>query len=85
MKDGDSLKDIDTEKRTTPLVRLSFQNAELAQASIARLIRARYRNNITDTDYKSLLYGFNTWLGFNKHIKEIDLEKRIELLEAARE
>jgi hypothetical protein len=81
MKKGVSMKDIDTEKRDTPLVRLSFQNAELAQASIARLVRARYKNKISDLDYKSLLYGFNQWLAYNKHIKEIDIEKRLEALE----
>lgn len=80
MKDGDSLKDIDTKKRNTP-VRLSFQTPELAQASIARLIRARYKNRITDIDFKSLLYGFNIWLGYSKHIKEVDLLKRIETVE----
>jgi len=80
MKDGNSIKDIDTEKRNTP-VRLSFQTPELAQASIARLIRARYKNRITDIDFKSLLYGFNIWLGYSKHIKEVDLLKRIETVE----
>ena len=85
MKNDNSSKDIDTEKRNAPLIRLSFQNAELAQASIARLVRARYKGKISDFDFKSLLYGFNIWLGYNKHIKEIDLEKRIEALEAAKQ
>jgi len=80
MNNSNSIKDIDTEKRNTP-VRLSFQNAELAQASIARLVRARYRNKITDIDYKSLLYGFNIWLGYNKHIKDNSLLERLEAIE----
>jgi hypothetical protein len=54
---------------------------QLAQASIARLVRARQKGKISDFDYKSLLYGFNVWLGYNKHIKEIDIEKRLEALE----
>jgi len=80
MKDGDLLKDNDTEKRNT-LVRLSFQTPELAMASIARLIRARYKKKITDVDYKSLLYGFNIWLGYSKHIKDNSLLERLEAIE----
>ena len=75
----------DTKKEDTPLVRLCFQNADLAMGSIGRLIRARYRHKISDVDFKSLIYGFNSWLSFNKHIKECELERRIEALEAARQ
>jgi len=75
------MKDNDNEKRDTSLVRLCFQDAEKAQASVARLVRARYKGKISDLDYKSILYGFNTWLSFNKHVKEVEIEKRLELLE----
>jgi hypothetical protein len=80
MKDGISTKDIDTEKKNTP-VRLSFQTPELAQASIGRLVRARYKNKITDLDYKSILYGYNCWLSYSKHIKENHLLERLEAIE----
>jgi len=80
MKDGNSIKDINTEKRDTP-VRLSFQSPELAQASIGRLVRARYKNRITDIDYKSILYGYNCWLSYSKHIKENSLLERLEAIE----
>jgi hypothetical protein len=81
MKEVVKMKDNDKQKQHTPLVRLSFQNAELAQASIARLVRARYKGNISDFDFKSLLYGFNIWLGYNKHIKENSLLERLEAIE----
>lgn len=83
MNKAEKTAENDTEKQDTPpLVRLCFQTAELAMGSIGRLIRARYRHKIPDTDYKSLLYGFNSWLAFDKHVKEIEIEKRLEKLEA---
>jgi hypothetical protein len=81
MKEGNSMKENGTEKRDTTPVRICFQSAEKVQASIARLIRARYKGKVSDFDYKSLLYGFTQWLAYNKHLKEIDIEKRLEALE----
>jgi hypothetical protein len=75
------MADNDKDKRDTPPVRLSFKSPTAAQASIARLIRARQKNKISDLEYKSLLYGFNIWLAYSKHIKEIDIERRLEALE----
>ena len=65
----------------TPL-RLCFTDAKKAQACVGRLIRLRYKQKIADSEFKSLLWAFNIWLGFEKHIKEIDFEKRLEALEA---
>ena len=72
----------DTGSPDTPLIRLSFQDAKKAQACIGRLIRLRYKKKISDFDYKSILYGMNQWLAYEKHNKELDIEKRIEALEA---
>jgi len=46
------------------------------------LIRLRYKQKIADSEFKSLLWAFNIWLGFEKHIKESDFESRIAALEA---
>ena len=81
MKIDDESINTKTKKVYTP-VRLCFQSARLAQDSIARLIRARFKGTVSDFDYKSLLYGFNIWLGFDKHLKAVDIEKRLERMEA---
>ena len=78
------MQDNDIQETDTHHVRLCFGDAKKAQACIGRLIRLRYKKKISDVEYKSLLYGFNQWLGYEKFIKETDFEKRIEALEAAK-
>jgi hypothetical protein len=75
------MADNDKEKRDTPPVRLCFQNAKKAQESLSRIIRARQKQKISDVDYKAIVYGFTSWLSFEKHIKECAIEKRLEALE----
>lgn len=80
------MRENDNEDMDTPLtgsVRLCFQDAKKLQTTIARLIRARANKKIADSDYKAIIYGINYWLAFEKHIKELDIEKRLEALEAA--
>jgi len=53
----------------------------MTQKSIERLIRARQRNKIKDSEYKAILYGTCQLLSWVKHNKELDIEKRLEKLE----
>ncbi|MCL2185252.1 MAG: hypothetical protein FWB86_05275 [Treponema sp.] len=72
---------LENDTPTKKKIRLFFGDAKGTQKTIARLIRARYRGAISDFEYKSLLYGFNIWLAFSKHIKDIDIEKQMQEIE----
>jgi len=61
--------------------RLSLGNSGAARNSLCKLIRQRYNNSIDSALFCDLVYAINVLLGFDKHILESELNKRIEQLE----
>lgn len=64
-------------------IRLNLDTLEDSRKTYCRLIRLRGRNKIEDAKYKSLIYGMTGLLGFWKLEKELDIERRLESIEAA--
>jgi len=62
--------------------RLSLGNSEAVRASLCKLIRQRYNNSIDTALFRDLVYAINVLLGYDKHIIETDMNKRIEQLES---
>jgi hypothetical protein len=61
--------------------RLSLNDSGAVRTSLCKLIRQRYNNSIDTALFRDLVYAINVLLGYDKHIIETDMNKRIELLE----
>ncbi len=68
------------EPKTPPQLRLN--TPANARRSLARIIRMRAKDEITEADYKSIVYGISSMLGYFKLESDLRIEERIEALEA---
>ena len=77
--------DIDNIDKVTPSKqrkkRLGLDNNKLARASLCKLIRAYYNNELTDTKFKGLVYGMGKLLEYDKYALETEMTKRLDALE----
>lgn len=53
-----------------------------ARAELAKLIEQKRDATLSDMDFRILAYGFQTLLTFLKAEKELDIERRVEAIEA---
>lgn len=53
-----------------------------ARAELAKLITLKHEAKMSDMDFRILAYGFQTLLTFLKAEKDMELEERIEAIEA---
>ena len=61
----------------------SLRTTGEARRQLARLTRSFYQGQITEGDYRALVYGLSALLHYFKHEKQLELEERIETLEQA--
>jgi len=73
----------DNEKKTPPKRRLPLDNSKLARASLARLIRSFYNNELGEGKFKALVYGMGKLLEYDKYALESEMTKRLDALEQA--
>ena len=64
------------------LPRLDLKSVDATRRTIARLIRRYAAGNVDDGLYKGVLYGLQSYLSWYKLEKDLDVEKRLEELEA---
>lgn len=53
-----------------------------ARAELAKLIERKHDATMSDMDFRILAYGFQTLLTFLKAEKDLEIEARIEAIEA---
>ena len=69
-------------KNTDTLPRLDLKSPDATRRTIGRLIR-RYAAGKTDEAlYKGVLYGLQSYLSWFKFERDLEIEKRLEELEA---
>ena len=73
----------DSEEKTPPKRRLPLDNSKLAMASLARLIRSFYNNELAEGKFKALVYGMGKLLEYDKYALESEMTKRLDALEQA--
>ena len=61
-------------------LKLRLNSIENSRKSLARLVRLRGRNEITDSDYRALVYGLSSLLAYWKLEADTAIEKDIENL-----
>jgi len=59
-------------------LKLRLNTIENSRKSLARLVRLRGRNEITDSDYKPLIYGLSSLLSYWKLETDTAIQKDIE-------
>jgi hypothetical protein len=65
------------------LPRLALNTLVNTRKSYARLIRAYTRGTVPEAQFKTLAYGLGGLLGYWREEKAVELEKRIDALEAS--
>jgi len=71
----------DNLEKTKPKKRLSLNDIKSTRASLCKFMRAYYNGAIDHATFRNTVYSFNALLGQDKHINEIDVNKRIDALE----
>ena len=59
-------------------LKLRLNTIENSRKSLARLVRLRGRNEITDSDYRALVYGLSSLLAYWKLETDTAIQKDIE-------
>ena len=72
----------DTEKKPGP-PRLSLDGAKQTRATLARLLRLRFRGEIDSVLFRDMFYGLNVALGYDRLLADLRIEERMDALEAA--
>lgn len=63
-------------------MRLLQNNPEACRRSLARITNAYFKGNMDEQTAKTLAYLLNVQLGYWKLIKDIEIEKRLDEIEA---
>ena len=71
----------DTTESNPKKQRFGLETNKAARSSLCRIMRERRNKEIDSATFRDLVYGFNTLLSHDKHRHEIELDKRIEVLE----
>lgn len=72
----------DIEKKIPQKKRLNLKDTAAARGSLCALMRQYHNKQIDHTTFKNMIYGYSKLLEYFKHHHEIELDKRIEALEA---
>lgn len=70
-----------TEKKPIPY-RLSLRTVKASRQTFARLMRGYADGTIDRDDFKTLIYAFSHYLQFLRLEKDLNIEERMEALEA---
>ena len=71
----------DNSEKEKPKKRLSLGDIKASRASLCKLMRAYYNGAIDHATFRNTVYSFNALLGQDKHINEMDINKRLDTLE----
>ena len=52
-----------------------------ARLTLARLIRCYHRDELEETKFRAMVYGFNTMLSYFKHAADLRIEDRLDEIE----
>ena len=63
------------------MTRINTKTHNTARISLGRLIRSFQHGEVTEKDFRALVYGMNCLLGFYRLDCELEIEKRLEAIE----
>ena len=69
-------------KNTSVLPRLDLKSPDATRRTIGRVIRKYAKGEIDEQLFKGVLYGLQSYLAWFKFERDLDIEKRLEELEA---
>ena len=69
-------------KSTDTLPRLDLKSPDATRRTIGRIIRRYAKGELDETIYKGVLYGLQSYLAWFRFERDLDIEQRIEALEA---
>lgn len=61
---------------------MRLNNVKNARASLATLIRKRERDDISDADFRALVYGLSQLLGYLRTEADLRIEERLDAIES---
>ena len=67
------------------MMRLGMKDHNAARLTLARLIRSYHRGEMESQTFRDLIYGCNTMLAYFKHAADLQIEARLDEIEATLE